>query len=342
MQVGIVGGSGYGGAELLRLLAAHPVAKVRAIGARRAAGQSVGQVFPSLIGSAFAGQVLVASDDPELAECDVVFLATPHGASLGLAPELLNAGAKVVDLSGAFRMDAHAFETWYGEPHPQPSLTPAVYGLPEFHADAIAAADLVANPGCYPTAALLALAPLAGLVDPGSVVVSGISGSSGAGKGLRDDLHVSHAHGNAVAYGAPRHRHTPEIEQQFAVVAGTEPAPVSFTPHLAPMARGMVVTAVAALAKGVSAQDAAAAFGVYDTQPFVHLLPSGTWPASTYVLGSNSAHVGVATDERTGRVTVGVAIDNLVKGAAGQAIQNANLMAGLEAHVGIPAEGVYP
>lgn len=343
MDVGIVGGSGYGGAELLRLLAGHPVAKVSIVAARRAAGQTVGEVFPNLIGSAVSEKVLAVSDAEELTSCDVVFLATPHGASAELAPPLVEAGVKVVDLSGAFRTDAETFSTWYGDAHPAAHLAPAVYGLPELHADAISQADLVANPGCYPTAALLALGPIAGLIDPKRIVVSGVSGSSGAGKGLRDDLHGSHAHGNLVAYGAPHHRHTPEIEQQLARLADVPAVPISFTPHLAPMARGMVVTAVADLAHGVAAADVDAAFAAaYDHEPFVHVLGGGTWPATTYVLGGNAAHVGVAVDARAARVIVGAAIDNLVKGAAGEAIQNANLMCGLEHHAGLPVEGVYP
>lgn len=350
MDVGIVGGSGYGGAELLRLLAAHPSAKVRVVAARSSAGQRVDAVFPHLAGTPGADTVLAPADPAALDGCDLVFLATPHAASLELAPPLLAQGSAVVDLSGAFRLPAAVFSQWYGLDHTAPELAPAAYGLPELFGSEIAAAAapggtrLVAGPGCYPTAALLALAPLAGLVDPASVVVAGLSGTSGAGKGLRDDLHVTHAGANVAPYGAPRHRHTPEIEQGWAAACGLdEPLPVTFTPHLVPTARGLIATVTATLADGVDADSVRDAYETaYADAPFVTVLADGTWPATAHVRGGNGAHVGVAVDGRSGRVTAACAIDNLGKGAAGQALQAANLLCGEPETAGLSAAGVYP
>ena len=336
--IGVVGASGYGGVELIRLLAAHPGFRVTVVAGGSSAGADLADLFPSLGVSA----VLAASSAEALAGCDLVFLATPHEVSLDLAPQLLDNNQRVVDLSGAFRLPADVFTEWYGMPHPAPALAPAAYGLPELFADGIAAAPLVANPGCYPTAALLALAPLRDLVDPASVHIAGLSGTSGAGKGLRDELHVTHAGQNVAAYGAPRHRHTPEIEQGWGRLAGAE-VPVTFTPHLLPMARGLLATVTATLQPDVdAAQVRVAAEKLYAEQPFVALVRDGTWPSTTYLRGGNGAHLGVAVDPRTNRVTASCAIDNLGKGAAGQAIQNANLMAGLPQETGLTAAGLYP
>lgn len=338
MEVGVVGGSGYAGGELLRLLAGHPTLKVTVVAGRASAGRPLAEVFPSL---GLDGAVEPA-DPAVLARCEAVFLATPHAASLALAPPLLAAGATVLDLSGAFRLDAGTFTAWYGEPHPAPSLAPAPYGLPELFRGRLPGAPLVAVPGCYPTAALLALAPLAGLVDPGTVVVAGLSGTSGAGKGLRDDLHASHVMGDISPYGAPRHRHTPEIEHHWAAAAGLPaPAPVTFTPHLVPLPRGLVCTVTAALTADPAAVRPAYA-AAYGAEPFVTVLDEGAWPSTAHVLGANIARVGVAVDARTGRVTAACAIDNLVKGAAGQALQAANVALGLPETDGLPTMAVYP
>jgi len=336
MDTGIVGGSGYGGGELLRLLAGHPTLKVRTVAAGSRAGEDLSTVFPHLNTSG-----TLAPSTPEALEgCDLVFLATPHAVSMALAAPLRDAGATVVDLSGAFRLPAEVFERWYGMDHTAPELTPAVYGLPELNRDAIVGAGLVAGPGCYPTATLLGLKPLAGLVDPTSLTIVGMSGSSGAGRGLRDNLHVSHATANTAAYGAPTHRHTPEIEQQWGVLTGAD-HPVSFTPHLVPQVRGMVVTLNALLLDPTTPEAVPAAFHeAYDTEPFVTVVDG--WPESTHVVGANTAHVGAAVDPRTGRVTVSCAIDNLTKGAAGQAVQAANVALGLPETAGLPTMAVYP
>ena len=337
-RVGIAGASGYGGAELLRILGAHPAFDVTVVAGGATAGRDLDDVFPHLQ----SGLELVASEAASFAGCDLVFLATPHELSATLAPALVASGVRVVDLSGAFRLTAQAFEQWYGQEHPAPELAPAVYGLPELFAGDLPGQMLVANPGCYPTAALLALAPLADLVEADSVVIAGLSGTSGAGKGLRDALHFTHAASNVGAYGAPAHRHTPEIEQAWARLTG-EPAAVTFTPHLVPMPRGLLCTVTAALRPGVAQADVhAAAAKRYAGEPFVRVLPEGQWPQTTHLRGSNGATVGVAADPRTGRVTASCAIDNLGKGAAGQAVQNANLLLGLKQETGLTATGVYP
>lgn len=341
MDVGVVGGSGYGGGELLRLLLSHPAFKVRVVAGARAAGRRLADVFPQLVATPLAGEVVVEADGDALADCQVVFSATPHAASLELLPDLVADERVVVDLSGAFRLPAGEFAEWYGGEHVAPHLTPATYGLPELWRDEISSARLIAGPGCYPTAALLALAPLAGVAaEP--VAITGMSGWSGAGRGLRDDLHASHAHDNVTAYAAPGHRHTPEIAGQLARLGGPTER-LSFVPHLVPAARGMVVTCSVPLAGGVEPGDVHAAVDRrYRDEPFVAVTARDTWPQSTHVLAANVAHVGVAVDSRARVALASCALDNLVKGAAGQAIQAANLATGMAETAGLPTAGVYP
>ena len=338
IAVGVVGASGYGGAELIRLLVGHPVFEITAVTGASAAGENLADLFPHLGFSVTLGP----SDPAALAGCAVVFLATPHEASMALAPELLEAGQRVIDLSGAFRLDPATFGEWYGLEHAAPELAPAPYGLPEVFPEGLADATLVANPGCYPTAALLALAPLGDLADPASVHITGLSGTSGAGKGLREELHVTHAAQNVAAYGAPLHRHTPEIEQAWGRLTGTHAA-VTFTPHLLPIPRGLLATVTATVRADVDAPQVRQAVEKrYEDQPFVRVLGEGRWPSTTHLRGGNGAMIGVATDLRTQRVTVSCAIDNLGKGAAGQAIQNANIMVGLPQTAGLSPAGIYP
>lgn len=333
-RAGIVGASGYGGAELLRLLLAHPAIEPAVVAAHSQAGTPVASLFPNLS----EARVFDAVELDALVDLDVVFLATPHGPALELGAALYEAGTRVVDLSAAFRLTADGFATWYGEAHPRPDLaTAAVYGLPEHHRDEIAGAALVANPGCYPTAALLALLPLHDLVEPDSVVVDAKSGTSGAGRGTSDALHFSHVHGDLAAYGAPSHRHTGEIEQWSGL------GPISFTPHLLPMSRGLLATCYATLRPRVTEDDVAGAFAAaYGTEPFVHVLPAGSFPHTKALAGSNGCQLSAVVDRRTRRVVATSAIDNLGKGAAGQALQNANLMLGLEETTGLTAIGLYP
>ena len=350
-RVGIVGASGYGGAELVRLLDAHPAMDVEVVAAHQQAGEPVSSLYPNLPGDRLFDDV----DLGRLIGLDLVFLGTPHGPSLQLGAALRKAGTRVVDLSGGFRLSAGDFSVWYGEEHPSPDLTPepgrapgdagddeverAAYGLPELYREQIVGSSFVANPGCYPTAALLALGPVASLLEPGTIVIDGKSGTSGAGRGVADRLHFSHVHGDLTAYAAPRHRHTGEIETWLPGELGA----VSFTPHLIPMSRGLFVTAYAGVRDGVGAHDVAAAMeDAYADEPFVHVLEDGTFPHTKALAGSNGAHVTATLDERVGRVLVTCAIDNLGKGAAGQALQNANLMLGLEETTALTTLGVYP
>jgi N-acetyl-gamma-glutamyl-phosphate reductase len=342
-RVGIVGASGYGGAELLRLLAGHPAVTVEVVAAHSQAGERVQTLFPNLPGE----RTFDAVDPARLADLDVVFLATPHGPALELGASLHDAGTRVVDLSAGFRLGADAFAATYGEPHPRPELAAGdgsatdtvAYGLPELHRGRIRGARLIANPGCYPTATLLGLAPLAPLVEPGSVVVDAKSGTSGAGRAPGDALHASHVHGGISAYGAPLHRHTAEIERWLPGGLGA----ISFTPHLVPMSRGLLATCYATLRTGVDATEVATALReAYDAEPFVHVLPPGTFPTTKSVAGSNGCQLSAIVDERTNRVLVTSVIDNLGKGAAGQAVQNANLLLDLEETTGLTSIGVYP
>ncbi|MEX2504900.1 MAG: N-acetyl-gamma-glutamyl-phosphate reductase, partial [Egicoccus sp.] len=266
-SVGIVGASGYGGAELLRLLAGHGDLEVEVVAAHSRAGEPIASLFPNLPGE----RVFDAVDLDRLRELDLVFLSTPHGASLEVGAALYDAGVRTVDLSGAFRLSADDFATWYGETHPRPDLVPAVYGLPEFNRKQVTDATLVANPGCYVTTALLGLVPLAGLLEAGSVVVDGKSGTSGAGRAAKDALHSTHVFSSVTAYGAPGHRHTGEIEAHLAGF-GADLGPISFTPHLMPIARGLLTTSYATLQpRATPEQVQAALVDAYGDEPFVHV-----------------------------------------------------------------------
>jgi N-acetyl-gamma-glutamyl-phosphate reductase len=346
-RAGIVGASGYGGVELVRLLTAHPAIEVSVLAANSQAGAPVAELFPNLAGDRRFDPIDVA----QLADLDVVFLATPHGPALELGAALHDAGTKVVDLSAAFRLSAEGFATWYGEAHPRPDLAAGdearaatvTYGLPELDRErtraAIRGATLVANPGCYPTSTLLGLAPLVGLLVDGSIVVDGKSGTSGAGRAAKDHLHFAHVDGDLAAYGAPSHRHTGEIERWLPGGLG----PVSFTPHLVPMSRGLLTTSYASLAEGVTADDVEGALhDAYDHEPFVHVLAPGSFPHTKAVTGSNGCQLSAVVDPRTRRVVVTSVIDNLGKGAAGQALQNANLLLDLDETTGLTAIGMYP
>lgn len=339
VRVGIVGASGYGGAELIRLLDRHEDVDVAVLAAHAEAGRPIAEVFPHLPGPG----TFEAIDVDRLATMDLVFVATPDGPALDLVPQLAAAGTRVVDLSAAFRLPADVYEHFYGRAHPAPDTTPATYGLTEFARSEVAESTIVANPGCYVTTTLLSLVPVADLLDLTTLVVDGKSGTSGAGRKVSDAMHVSHVAGSVGAYGVAGHRHTGEIEVHLAALAGVERPTISFTPHLMPMVRGMLTTSVAALGEGVGLDDLRDALdGAYRDEPFVTVLPAGLQPVTKAVLGSNSCQVAVEVDARTNRATLTAVTDNLVKGAAGQAIQNANLMLGLVETTGLPTIGAYP
>jgi N-acetyl-gamma-glutamyl-phosphate reductase len=349
MKAGIIGGSGYTGVELLRLLAGHPDIEVATVTAHSRAGQLVGEYTPSLAaaypGMAYEAGDPTTGDGPDsLDGLDLVFCALPHGESQRIVPALRDRVGVIVDLAADFRLrDPALYPTWYGEVHEAPDLLDqAVYGLPELFRSPLAGATLIASAGCYPTAAGLALAPLvrAGLIEPGGIIVDAASGTSGAGRAATDSLHFGAVDENFVAYGLLTHRHTPEMQQ----ILGAE---VLFTPHLAPMVRGILATcyarpaARAAGARTLSSADVMDALhDAYDHEPFV--VVTDVPPSTKATSGSNCAHVTARVDERTGWVLALCALDNLVKGAAGQAVQCANAALGLPETTGLPTAGLYP
>ena len=341
LTAAVAGASGYAGGELLRLLLGHPELGVGPLAAGTAAGRRVTELHPQL--PQLAGRHFAATEPALLAEADLLFLALPHGQSAALVAQLPT-GLPVVDLGADFRLaDAGAWGAYYGGSHA--GAWP--YGLPELPGAraALAGATRVANPGCYATSVSLALAPLLAdaLVEPTDVVVVAASGTSGAGRSVTPSLLGSEVMGSLSAYKVGGvHQHTPEMEQALSTAAGTRVI-LSFTPVLAPMPRGILATCTARLTPGTT-QEALrqALLAAYDDEPFVHVLPDGAWPATASTLGSNSVHLQVAADRHGGRAVVVAALDNLVKGAAGQALQNANLVLGLPETAGLPVNGTAP
>ena len=380
VRVGVAGATGYAGIELLRILRGHPVARVTAVTAESNQGKPLSEVFPHAVGlyrgpdadgavdplagaadtgaadtgaadtgAADAGAELVAgpNDAGWLAErCDLVFMALPHGAAMKLAPPLLAAGKKVIDLGADFRLRSAAeYTRWYKVEHAAVEiLAGAVYGLPEIYGERLAGASLVANPGCYPTSCILAAAPLlrAGLVEHHGIIFDSKSGVSGAGRGLSLGTHFGEVNENLRAYGiAGEHRHTPEIEQTLSDLAG-EMMVVEFTPHLVPMTRGILTTAYFTLRHPATTAGVIDLFAdYYRGRPFVRVRRNGL-PQTKEVLGSNYCDLAARVDERTGRVVVISVLDNLMKGAAGQAVQNMNLILGLDERTGLDLAPVYP
>ena len=327
-RVGIVGGTGYTGSELLRLLARHPGAEVVAITSRAEAGMAVADLFPHLRGR--VALRFTAPDAGALGECDLVFFATPNGTAMGMVPELVRRGAKVIDLAADFRLkDPAEWERWYGMPHACPDLlAEAVYGLPELNREQIRTARVVANPGCYPTATTLGLLPLleAGVVDPAWLIADAKSGVSGAGRKAEVGMLMAEVGESFKAYGVAGHRHQPEIRQNLAAVAKGAVG-LTFVPHLVPMIRGIEATLYARLTD--RACDLQGLFERrYAGEPFVDVLPPKSHPETRSVRGTNTCRIAVAEPLGAGVVVVQSVIDNLVKGAAGQAIQNMNLMFG--------------
>lgn len=342
-RAGVAGGSGYTGAELLRLLAGHPEIEVVHVTADSNAGAAVATLYPSL-GIAYPGLEYAAFDAGAFAGLDVVFLGLPHGESQAIAPGLVADAGHVVDLGADFRLPAAVYEAWNGQPHKAPELLERfAYGLPELFGDGVRAADHVAAPGCYPTATALALAPLlaAGLVEPAGIVVDAMSGVSGRGRGLSAPSLFSEANESVAAYGLLTHRHTGEIEFALSRVAG-EPVQVLFTPHLVPMTRGLLATCHAhPAASGLSTAALLECQRTYYADaPFVSVTDEPLVTKAT--LGSNAAQVTARFDPRTGSVLALGALDNLGKGASGQAIQCTNLVLGLPETTGLPLVGMMP
>ncbi|HKL27612.1 MAG TPA: N-acetyl-gamma-glutamyl-phosphate reductase [Desulfuromonadales bacterium] len=343
-RVSVVGASGYTGAELLRLLAGHDQVAIASVTSRQYAGQPVSAQFPSLRGC--VEREFELFDPAAMAKnADVVFTAVPHQTAMEMVPALLDCGVRVIDLSADFRLsDADVYASWYQQHTAPELLDEAVYGLPELFRGELSAARLVANPGCYPTGAALALAPLLEerLIQPASIVIDSKSGASGAGRGAKVPSLFCEVNEGFRAYGLPRHRHTPEIEQTLGRLAGSA-VTISFTPHLVPANRGILTTCYAALDGRLDQTALLERFTEYYLEePFVRVLPTGQLPNIAHVAGSNFCDIGLVTDPRTGRVVVISAIDNLVKGAAGQAVQNMNLLLELPETAGLLQPPVFP
>ncbi|MDS4070566.1 MAG: N-acetyl-gamma-glutamyl-phosphate reductase [Candidatus Competibacter sp.] len=342
IRAGIVGGTGYTGVELLRLLAAHPTVEPAVITSRGEKGVRVSELFPNLRGR--VELTFVEPDAAALKDCDVVFFATPNGTAMKSVPALLGAGVKVIDLAADFRLRrAGDWEQWYGMPHACPELlAEAVYGLPEVNRQAIRGARLVANPGCYPTAVQLGFLPLleAGVVDTQSLIADAKSGVSGAGRKAEVGILLCEAGDNLKAYNVPAHRHLPEIRQGLAAVAGG-PMELVFVPHLTPMIRGIHATLYATLSEP-DANLQALFERRYADEPFVDVLPPKSHPETRSVRGANQCRLAVHRPRNGRTVVVLSVIDNLVKGAAGQAVQNMNLMFGLPETAGLEGIALLP
>lgn len=347
LRVGIIGARGYTGAELVRLLCKHPDVRLTYLTSESQQGTPISALYPGL-----RGHVDLACEAFDIAtacqKADVFFYALPAGEAMKSAAALLEAGKRVIDLGADFRLkDAERYRVWYkGEPADPELAAQAVYGVPEIYRAQVREARLIANPGCYPISSLLGFAPLlAGkLVDPATILIDAKSGVSGAGgrSTIKPEYSFPHINDNLRAYGLTSHQHTPEIEQEFARLSGVE-APIQFTPHLIPMTRGILMTGYATLSREASTADLLAAYErFYQDAPFVQVLPEGTLPETKYVVASNQCHLGLKVDPRTHRVVVVSAIDNLMKGAAGQAVQNLNVMCGLAETSGLDFPAIYP
>jgi N-acetyl-gamma-glutamyl-phosphate reductase len=346
VPVGIVGASGYGGVQLVRLLMDHPEVELVYLGGESSAGKSFADLYPHL------GNIVnlpIEAVDPEIiaSRCEVVFLSLPNGLACQITPQLLEKGCKVLDLSADYRFsDLTTYTNWYGTQRSDRTVAAtAIYGLPELYRDRISEAQLIGCPGCYPTASLLALSPLLkqGLIIPETAIIDAKSGTSGGGRQAKVNLLLAEADNSLGAYNVASHRHTPEIEQICSELAGHE-VTIQFTPHLIPMVRGILATVYATLRDpGLVRDDLITIFtAFYRNSPWVKICNSGTYPQTKWACGSNNCYIGIEVDPRTGRVIVMSAIDNLIKGQAGQAIQCMNLMLGWDETLGLPKVGFYP
>lgn len=346
LRVGIVGASGYGGVQLVRLLMDHPKLELTYLGGDSSAGKPFSDLYPHLGHS--VSQVIEPVDVEVMANrCDVVFLSLPNGLAYKMTPTLLEKGCKVLDLSADYRFfNLDTYTAWYGgERTDRDAAQKAVYGLPELYRERIKEAQLVGCPGCYPTASLLALSPLLkqGLVLPETAIVDAKSGTSGGGRQAKTNLLLAEADNSLGAYNVARHRHTPEIEQICSDLAGHE-VRVQFTPHLIPMVRGILATVYATLRDpGLVREDLLTIYSAfYRSSPWVKVLPTGVYPQTKWACGTNLCYIGVEVDPRTDRVIVMSVIDNMIKGQAGQAIQCLNLMMGWDETLGLPQMCFYP
>lgn len=345
LKIAIVGASGYTGLELIRLLDRHPLVEISCVTSEQSAGKRISDTFPTLRGRC---DLVLEALDPAVvaAKADLIFTALPHQAAMKVVPDFLTAGKKVVDLSADYRLhDPAVYAAWY-EPHLNPELLPdAVFGLPELRRDLIKQARLVANPGCYPTSVILGLKPLLenGLIDLTTIIADSKSGTSGAGRSAKVDSLYCEVNDSFKAYGVGGvHRHTPEIEQELSELAG-KPVTITFTPHLVPMDRGILSTIYAIPTRTVTTEELVALYAdTYRDESFVRPLPKGQFPSTAFVRGSNFCDIGITLDSRTNRIVVVSAIDNLVKGASGQAIQNMNLVCGFPEAMGLEGLAVFP
>lgn len=345
MRAAIIGGTGYGAIELIRLINMHPYLEVGSVVSNSQAGNNFSESYPHL--TEIINQPLVSFDVERLVkENDIVFLATPSGVSSKMAPELVDKGIKVIDLSGDFRLRSqNEYETWYKHSAPEEEyLTKAVYGLSEIYEKEINSAAFIANPGCYPTAASLGLLPIlkANLADSKTIIIDAKSGVSGAGRGLSLTSHYAEINENLKAYKLGAHQHIPEIEQVLSDETG-DSVTITFTTHLVPMTRGIMITAYVNLTEKLSTNTVNDLYNkFYENHPFVRVRPAGSYPSTKEVSGSNYCDIGLNVDPRTNRLTIISVIDNLVKGAAGQAIQNANIMNDWDVRTGLDSIPMYP
>jgi len=344
IKAGIIGATGYAGSELVRLLYNHPNVKVEMIAGRSYIGEPYGNVFENFKHN----DDLVCEENLELmgSNCDVVFMALPHGLSGGKVSEALLSQAKVVDLGADFRLsDSSVYEKWYGAKHENTGLLKeAVYGLTEVNRDEVAKARLIANPGCYTTCSILALYPLLkeGVVEKQNIVIDAKSGVSGAGRLVEQSIHFCEANETVKAYKVASHRHTPEIEEQLSIAAG-EKLQLMFTPHLIPMNRGILATCYAKPKQNISQKELQDIYRqYYGDEYFIRLCRPGTFPETKWVKSSNFCDIAATIDERTSTIIVVSALDNLVKGAAGQAVQNMNVIFGIDEKTGLDSVPVFP
>jgi len=345
LRVAIIGASGYTGVELARILCNHPEFILTAATSRQYAGKPLSEVFPNLLGKTD----LICENlsiDELCNRADLFFAAVPHKTAMDLVPQLLQEGKKVVDLSADFRLrDVATYEEWYQEHSSPEFIAEAAYGLPELYREQIKKARLVANPGCYPTSIVLGLAPLLreGLIDPTSIIADSKSGTTGAGRAASVGTLFCEVHDGFKAYKVGgTHRHLPEIEQELSVLNKGD-ITISFTPHLLPISRGILSTTYANLISDISEDDLRKLYmTTYENEPFVRIVPDGTFPATQHVRGSNFCDIGFAIDKRTNRIIIVSAIDNIVKGAAGQAVHNMNLMCGIDETAGLEGAPFFP